>query len=590
MREIKGNIKGIRDSVIAELQKLYDMQSPQLVSQELAVKLADITEYINREISVYITRSGQIIEIAVGDNATVELPSFSGRRGAGRLSGIRCIHTHPGGNPYLSGVDISALKNNKYDAMVAIGVVSPDFTKSELTFGLITGIDSNENYTAECYGPYSIEDAENINFVNTVSTIERILDKQTGTASLQVMSERAILIGMEWGRNDSLWTVDDSLEELKQLADTAGATVIKKFIQKRSKPDPAFFIGRGKVQELALYAQQENIDLCIFDDELSPAQQRNIESVMGIRILDRTALILDIFAMRAQTANAKTQVELAQYKYMLPRLQRLWTHLERQGGGSGAGGGKGSVGLRGPGETQLEMDRRIILNRMSLLKERLAEIDKQKSTQRKNRGRMIRVALVGYTNVGKSTLMNLLSKSEVFAENKLFATLDTTVRKVIIENLPFLLTDTVGFIRKLPTDLVDSFKSTLDEVREADLLIHVVDISHPDFEEQISVVDKTIADLGAGGKPTMIVFNKIDAYTYIEKAEDDLTPKTRENITLEELMKTWMAKLNDNCIFISAREKINMDELKTIIYNKVRELHVQKYPYNDFLYQTYDEE
>ena len=297
--------------------------------------------------------------------------------------------------------------------------------------------------------------------------------------------------------------------------------------------------------------------------------------------MDRTNLILDIFARRAQTAHAKTQVELAQYKYMLPRLTRLWTHLERQRGG---------VGMRGPGETQLEMDRRIILNRMSLLKERLAEIDKQKSTQRKNRGRMIRVALVGYTNVGKSTLMNLLSKSEVFAENKLFATLDTTVRKVIIENLPFLLTDTVGFIRKLPTDLVDSFKSTLDEVREADLLIHVVDISHPDFEEQISVVDKTIADLEAGGKPTMIVFNKVDAYTYVEKAEDDLTPKTRKNITLEELMKTWMAKLNDNCIFISAREKINMDELKTIIYNKVRELHVQKYPYNDFLYQTYDEE
>ena len=308
---------------------------------------------------------------------------------------------------------------------------------------------------------------------------------------------------------------------------------------------------------------------------------RNIEKELQVKILDRTNLILDIFARRAQTAHAKTQVELAQYKYMLPRLTRLWTHLERQRGG---------VGMRGPGETQLEMDRRIILNRMSLLKERLVEIDKQKSTQRKNRGRMIRVALVGYTNVGKSTLMNLLSKSEVFAENKLFATLDTTVRKVIIENLPFLLTDTVGFIRKLPTDLVDSFKSTLDEVREADLLIHVVDISHPDFEEQISVVDKTIADLGAGGKPTMIVFNKIDAYTYIEKAEDDLTPKTRENITLEELMKTWMAKLNDNCIFISAREKINMDELKTIIYNKVRELHVQKYPYNDFLYQTYDEE
>ncbi len=406
--------------------------------------------------------------------------------------------------------------------------------------------------------------------------------------------ETAILVGLITQTQDERKT-KEYLDELEFLAETAGATVVKRFTQKLPAANSVTYVGKGKLEEIKEYIHQEEenereVGMVIFDDELSAKQIRNIEAELKVKILDRTSLILDIFAMRAQTANAKTQVELAQYKYMLPRLQRLWTHLERQGGGSGAGGGKGSVGLRGPGETQLEMDRRIILNRMSLLKERLAEIDKQKSTQRKNRGRMIRVALVGYTNVGKSTLMNLLSKSEVFAENKLFATLDTTVRKVIIENLPFLLTDTVGFIRKLPTDLVDSFKSTLDEVREADLLIHVVDISHPDFEEQISVVDKAIAHLGAGGKPTMIVFNKIDAYTYIEKAEDDLTPKTRENITLEELMKTWMAKLNDNCIFISAREKINMDELKTIIYNKVRELHVQKYPYNDFLYQTYDEE
>lgn len=406
--------------------------------------------------------------------------------------------------------------------------------------------------------------------------------------------ETAILVGLITQTQDERKT-KEYLDELEFLAETAGATVVKRFTQKLPAANSVTYVGRGKLEEIKEYIHQEEenereVGMVIFDDELSAKQIRNIEAELKVKILDRTSLILDIFAMRAQTANAKTQVELAQYKYMLPRLQRLWTHLERQGGGSGAGGGKGSVGLRGPGETQLEMDRRIILNRMSLLKERLAEIDKQKSTQRKNRGRMIRVALVGYTNVGKSTLMNLLSKSEVFAENKLFATLDTTVRKVIIENLPFLLTDTVGFIRKLPTDLVDSFKSTLDEVREADLLIHVVDISHPDFEEQISVVDKTIADLEAGGKPTMIVFNKVDAYTYVEKAEDDLTPKTRENITLEELMKTWMAKLNDNCIFISAREKINMDELKTIIYNKVRELHVQKYPYNDFLYQTYDEE
>ena len=405
--------------------------------------------------------------------------------------------------------------------------------------------------------------------------------------------ETAILVGLITQSQDERKTTE-YLDELEFLAQTAGAEVVKRFTQKLPSPHSVTYVGKGKLEEIRDYilAEEEEdreIGMVIFDDELSAKQLRNIEAELKVKILDRTSLILDIFAMRAQTANAKTQVELAQYKYMLPRLQRLWTHLERQGGGSGAGGGKGSVGLRGPGETQLEMDRRIILNRMSLLKERLAEIDKQKSTQRKNRGRMIRVALVGYTNVGKSTLMNLLAKSEVFAENKLFATLDTTVRKVIIDNLPFLLTDTVGFIRKLPTDLVESFKSTLDEVREADLLVHVVDISHPDFEEQIEVVEKTVADLGAAGKPTMIIFNKIDAYTYVEKAEDDLTPKTKENITLEELMKTWMAKLNDNCIFISAKERTNLEKLKSVIYNKVREMHVQKYPYNDFLYQTYDE-
>ena len=405
--------------------------------------------------------------------------------------------------------------------------------------------------------------------------------------------ETAILVGLITQTQDERKTTE-YLDELEFLAQTAGAEVVRRFTQKLPCAHSVTYVGKGKLEEIRDYIRAEEeeereIGMVIFDDELSAKQIRNIEAELKVKILDRTSLILDIFAMRAQSANAKTQVELAQYKYMLPRLQRLWTHLERQGGGSGAGGGKGSVGLRGPGETQLEMDRRIILNRMSLLKERLAEIDKQKATQRKNRGRMIRVALVGYTNVGKSTLMNLLAKSEVFAENKLFATLDTTVRKVIIENLPFLLSDTVGFIRKLPTDLVDSFKSTLDEVREADFLIHVVDISHPEFEEQIQVVEKTISDLGASGKPGMIVFNKIDAYSYIEKADDDLTPKTKENITLEELMNTWMAKLDTNCFFISAKEKTNMDELKSIIYNKVKELHVQKYPYNDFLYQTYEE-
>ncbi len=410
----------------------------------------------------------------------------------------------------------------------------------------------------------------------------------------EVQTETAVLVGLVTEVQDERKT-KEYLDELAFLAETAGAKVIKRFIQRLPIPNAVTYVGKGKLEELKEYIRLEEENECpvgmvIFDDELSAKQIRNIESELRVKILDRTSLILDIFAMRAQTANAKTQVELAQYKYMLPRLQRLWTHLERQRGGSGAGGGKGTVGLRGPGETQLEMDRRIILNRMALLKERLAEIDRQKTTQRKNRGRLIRVALVGYTNVGKSTLMNLLSKSEVFAENKLFATLDTTVRKVIIENLPFLLTDTVGFIRKLPTDLVESFKSTLDEVREADLLVHVVDISHPDFEEQIAVVDKTIADLDAGGKPTMIVFNKIDAYTYVKKAEDDLTPRTKENISLEELMHTWMAKLNENCIFISATEKTNIEKLKTRIYTKVRQLHVQKYPYNDFLYPIYDEE
>ncbi len=409
----------------------------------------------------------------------------------------------------------------------------------------------------------------------------------------EVKSETAILVGLITKKQDERKT-NEYLDELAFLAETAGAVVVKRFTQKLDQAHQVTYIGKGKLDEIKNYIQAEEdedreVGMAIFDDELSAKQIRNIEQELKIKILDRTSLILDIFAMRAQTANAKTQVELAQYKYMLPRLQRLWTHLERQGGGSGAGGGKGMVGLRGPGETQLEMDRRIILSRMSLLKERLAEIDKQKSTQRKNRGRLIRVALVGYTNVGKSTLMNLLAKSEVFAENKLFATLDTTVRKVIIENLPFLLSDTVGFIRKLPTDLIDSFKSTLDEVREADLLVHVVDISHPDFEEQIEVVNKTLAEIGAGGKPTMLLFNKIDAYTYIKKDEDDLTPRTRENWTLEELMQTWMAKMEDNCLFISARERTGIEQFRTTLYDRVKELHVQKYPYNDFLFQKYDE-
>ena len=424
----------------------------------------------------------------------------------------------------------------------------------------------------------------------------------------EAKAETAVLVGLITNQQDEAKT-KEYLDELEFLAETAGAVVVKRFTQRAGGPSAVTYVGSGKLLEIKEYIKEcedaydewldtdENersaeapqlVGMVIFDDELSAKQLRNIEKELQVKILDRTSLILDIFAMRAQTAEAKAQVELAQHRYMLPRLQRLWTHLERQGGGSGSGGGKGSVGLRGPGETQLELDRRIILQRITLLKQRLKEIDQQKTTQRKNRGRLIRVALVGYTNVGKSTMMNLLSKSDVFAENKLFATLDTTVRKVTIDNLPFLLADTVGFIRKLPSDMVESFKSTLDEVREADLLVHVVDISHPDFEEQISVVEKTLADLGCAETPSMMVFNKIDAYTWTPQDEDDLTEPTRENISLDELKRTWMAKLGDDCIFISAKQKHNIDELRALLYGRVRELHVQKYPYNDFLYQDYD--
>lgn len=401
----------------------------------------------------------------------------------------------------------------------------------------------------------------------------------------EAKTETAVLVALITKKQDERKT-HEYLDELEFLAETAGAVTVKRFTQRLDGPSSVSYVGKGKLEEIRQYIEMEEeaereVGMVIFDDELSAKQLRNIEAELKVKILDRTSLILDIFAMRAQTANAKTQVELAQYRYMLPRLQRLWTHLERQRGGA--------VGLRGPGETQLEMDRRIILNRMSLLKERLAEIDKQKTTQRKNRGQMIRVALVGYTNVGKSTLTNLLAKSDVFAENKLFATLDTTVRKVIIDNLPFLLTDTVGFIRKLPHDLVDSFKSTLDEVREADLLFHIVDVSHPDFEEQMQVVNQTLAELGCAEKPTVIVFNKMDAYTWTEKDADDLTPGTKENVSLNELMSTWMGKTED-CIFISARQRTNIEELRNLMYARVKQLHVQKYPYNNFLFEQYNEQ
>ena len=394
-------------------------------------------------------------------------------------------------------------------------------------------------------------------------------------------SECTILVGLITP-DVSETQAEEYLDELAFLSETAGAEPVARFLQRLDTPNPATFVGKGKLDEIAEYVSAHEVGLAIFDDELAPNQLRNIERQLGIRILDRTSLILDIFATRAQTAHAKTQVEMAQYQYMLPRLTRLWTHLERQRGGN--------IGLRGPGETQLETDRRIILRKISQLKEQLKKIDKQKSVQRQNRGKMVRVALVGYTNVGKSTLMNVLAKSDIFAENKLFATLDTTVRKVVLGNLPFLLADTVGFIRKLPTQLVESFKSTLDEVRESDLILHVVDISHPEFEDQIAVVTETLREIDAlGDKPQILVFNKIDAYQHIPKDPDDLTPATKLNRTREELEKSWMARMGNDCTFISARTGEGMDELRRLLYERVKEIHIQRYPYNDFLYQDYSD-
>lgn len=390
----------------------------------------------------------------------------------------------------------------------------------------------------------------------------------------KIEQEKAILIGVATPATP-FDKVNEYLSELAFLVETAGGIAIKKVIQNLPYPDPRTYLGSGKLEEVKNIIMDLGIQIAVFDDELSPSQTRNIEAVLGIRIIDRTRLILDIFSKRAQTAHAKVQVELAQYQYILPRLTGMWTHLEKQRGG---------IGMRGPGEKEIETDRRIVRDRISLLKQRLKEIDQQKSTQRSNREQFVRVALVGYTNVGKSTLMNLLSKSDVFAENKLFATLDTTVRKVVFNNLPFLLSDTVGFIRKLPHGLVESFKSTLDEIRETDLIIHVVDISHPEFEEQINVVNQTLHEIKAADKPTIYLFNKIDSYSWIEKEEDDLTPKEKCNITLEELKQTWMSKLNNNTIFISAKTKENVDVLRERMYDEIKKLHIQIYPYNNFLY------
>lgn len=563
MSEILGNLKGIRNSVIEELKTLYDMKlsSGQLLSAELALKLADITEFINREVSVYITRSGQIIRVSVGSNETVELPAVEGRRGSSRLSGIRCVHTHPNGTPALSGVDISALKANRFDCMIAIGVTAPDFTQSTLGFGMIVGMDENEQFIVEKYGPLSMAEAETIYFPNLVTTVERILDKQTNSTSLAQAQERAVLVGMEYnGMLNTLgWTIEDSVEELKQLADTAGAQVVARFLQKRPKPDPAFFIGKGKVQELALFVQQENIDLCIFDDELSPAQQRNIEQAMGIRVLDRTALILDIFAQRARTNEGKLQVELAQLQYNLPRIMGKGLSLSRLGGG---------IGTRGPGETKLEVDRRRIRDRIAYIKECIGKVKSVRNLHRagRNKASVPTVSLVGYTNAGKSTLLNTLTNSDIYAKDQLFATLDPTTRQLDLpDKQQAILTDTVGFIQRLPHQLVAAFQSTLEEVVEADILLHVIDVSHELYKEQSNAVYHVLEQIGAKDKTIITVYNKID------------------KLPADSALPARLAQ-EENSICISAKANINLDKLLELIAENLKLKAVEEYflvPYSD---------
>ncbi len=563
MSEILGNLKGIRNSVIEELKTLYDMKltSGQLLSAELALKLADITDFINREISVYITRSGQIVKVVVGSNETVELPAVEGRRGSSRLSGIRCVHTHPNGAPALSGVDISALKSNRFDCMVAIGVTSPYYAESTLGFGMIVGIDENEQFIVENYGPLTMQDAENIYFPNLVNTVERILDKQTSSTSLAQAQERAVLVGMEYnGMLNTLgWTIEDSVEELKQLADTAGAQVVARFLQKRPKPDPAFFIGKGKVQELALFVQQENVDLCIFDDELSPAQQRNIEQAMGIRVLDRTALILDIFAQRARTNEGKLQVELAQLQYNLPRIMGKGLSLSRLGGG---------IGTRGPGETKLEVDRRRIRDRIAYIKECIGKVKSVRTLHRASRDKasVPTVSLVGYTNAGKSTLLNTLTNSDIYAKDQLFATLDPTTRQLDLpDKQQAILTDTVGFIQRLPHQLVAAFQSTLEEVIEADVLLHVIDVSHELYKEQSNAVYHVLEQIGAKDKTIITVYNKID-----KLPEDSALPA---RLAQEE-----------NSVCISAKAGLNLDKLLEMIAENLKLKAVEEYfliPYSE---------
>lgn len=562
MREILGNKEGLKSNIITSLEKLYDLPVPswQLLSAEMAVEMARITSLIHREINVFLDRKGKVLAVVVGDNHTVALPDLQGRRGSGRLSGIRCIHTHPTGNPQLSGVDMSALRNNKYDVMAAIGVNEEAPETSVLNFAVLTGRNSDGQYAVQEFGSLKPSDLENLFLPNIISSAEKLLAPVDDDKTLEQRPEWAMLISLDYGKSDTLWTQEDSLEELRQLAETAGAVVKAKFFQKRPKPDPGYFIGRGKVQELALFAQQEDIDVCIFDEELSPAQQRNLEQALGIKVLDRTALILDIFAQRARTNEGKLQVELAQMQYTLPRIMGQGLSLSRLGGG---------IGTRGPGETKLETDRRTIRDRIAYIKD---SIDKMQNVRKLHRAKRSKnqipsISLVGYTNAGKSTLLNVLTRSEVYAQDQLFATLDPTTRQLRLpDKRQAILTDTVGFIQRLPHQLVAAFKSTLEETLDADLLLHIVDVSHPLYKEQSEAVHKVLAEIGAQDKPVLCVYNKIDK----------LGPESSG--LLEQLQH------RQDTICISAKQQIGLEELLTAITNhlKLKSIEVKLLiPYSD---------
>ena len=562
MKEVLGNTEGLKNNVIAILEQLYQLRVPpwQLVSPEIAIQMAKITNAINREVNIFLDRKGNVLSVSVGDSNTVSLPDLPGRRGSGRLSGIRCIHTHPGGNSQLSGIDLSALRSHKYDLMAAIGVNDEKPEEFVFDFAIITGKDEYDQYTVQEYGVFKPDVLETLFLPNIISSAEKLLAVTDDNQKLEKRPERTILVSLEYGKQDRLWTSEDSLEELRQLAETAGAEVIAKFLQKRPKPDPGFFIGRGKVRDLALYAQQEDIDLCIFDEELSPAQQRNLEQSLGIKVLDRTALILDIFAQRAQTNEGKLQVELAQLQYTLPRIMGQGLSLSRLGGG---------IGTRGPGETKLETDRRMIRDRIAYIKGCIDKVQNVRKLHRsyRNKNQVPSVSLIGYTNAGKSTLLNVLTNSDVYEKDQLFATLDPTTRQL---NLPdkqqAILTDTVGFIQRLPHQLIAAFKSTLEETLDADLLVHVIDVSHPLYKEQSEAVYKVLQEVGAQDKPILSVFNKID------KLPDESSG------FLEQLRSV------PESVCISAKKRIGLETLLTTIseHLKLKSIEVTLLvPYSD---------